>query len=141
MSKKIIFYTDGSYNEANDKIGSSFVALDSNGKIIKEQKYNIPPEGLSQYRNVAGEIYAVAFAIEYAIKNGYEEIVINCDYIGCKKWADGEWKAKNKLTRNYQRYVKSRRLNRSIEFKIVKGHSGNKLNNRADLLAKSVVGL
>ena len=141
MNKKIVFYTDGSYNKANDKIGSSFVALDSNGKIIREQKYNIPPKGLSRYRNVAGEIYAVTFAIEYAIKNDYTEIVINCDYIGCKKWADGEWKAKNNLTRNYQWYVKNRRLNRTIEFKIVKGHSGNTLNDRADLLAKSVVGL
>ena len=109
--------------------------------VVREQKYNIPSEGLSKYRNVAGEIYAVTFAIEYAIKNDYEEIVINCDYNGCKKWADNEWKAKNILTRNYQHYVKSRRLNRSIEFKIVKRHTGNKLNDRADLLAKSVVGL
>ena len=82
---------------------------------------------------------AVLNAIDWACKNGYNQISIFYDYEGIGKWATGEWKTKTTLSSYYKRYIDDKKGIISFEFIKVSGHSNNKYNDRADELAKSAI--
>ena len=134
--ESLIAYVDGSFDGHN--WSSAAVILDERGGFIEE----IVGKGHihNQSRNVTGEVYGAISAIDCALKKDIP-ILIYHDYIGIAKWADDEWKANLPLTQDYKRYVKESRKRIGIRFKHVKGHSGNKWNDRADYLAKSVLGI
>ena len=92
-------------------------------------------------RNVAGEIKGSEVAIKYAISKGIKAIKIYHDYEGIAKWCTGEWKANKEGTIAYKKFYDSIKEKIHVEFVKVKGHSGDKYNDVADMLAKQAAGV
>ena len=74
-----------------------------------------------------------------AAKEGYKNLIIYHDYIGISKWHKGEWKAESYCAKEYITFMK--KVNLSITFEKVKSHTGDVLNEVADLLAKKALGM
>ena len=134
---KVVAFTDGSF-DADNKVYGSGVCIFAPNDIYVELRSSGRNENYI-LRNVAGEIMAVLNAIDWACKNGYNQISIFYDYEGIGKWATGEWKTKTTLSSYYKRYIDDKKGIISIEFIKVSGHSNNKYNDRADELAKSAI--
>ena len=92
-------------------------------------------------RNVAGEIKGSEAAMRFAKENGYKKLAIHYDYEGIQKWCTGEWAAKKEGTQAYQRIYEEMKQYVQIKFVKVKGHSNDKYNDYADMLAKSALGI
>lgn len=135
---RVVAFTDGSFDATKNKYGSGVCIFAPNHESVElsswgnNQKY-------TDLRNVAGEIIAVLNAVDWAWKNGYEQMSIFYDYEGIGKWASGDWKPKTTLSSYYKRYIDDKNGIISIEFVKVSGHSNNKYNDRADKLAQSAV--
>lgn len=91
------------------------------------------------FRNVAGELAAAMRAMRYAIEHGEKELIIWHDYEGIAAWCTGAWSANKPLTQQYRAYYQSISDRLTVEFRKVKGHSGNLFNEMADQLAKSAI--
>ena len=134
----VVAFTDGSFDSEKNAYGSGvciFTPSENNVELSMKgnnQKY-------IDLRNIAGEIIAVLNAVDWAWKNGYDNVTVFYDYEGIGKWASGEWKAKKSLTDYYKRYIDEKKEIINIEFVKVSGHSNNKYNDRADKLAKSAI--
>ena len=87
-------------------------------------------------RNVAGEMLGAMYAVQWAINNGYHDLEIHYDYEGIEKWAQGEWRTKNVLTKKYADFMKEKSGILKISYQKVKAHSGNHYNEEVDKLAK-----
>lgn len=130
-----IAYVDGSYS--NGVYGSGIVFIDS--KTMFEKSFKGTNAEAATMHNVAGEIEAAKWAISNAIKGKYKQIDIYYDYIGIEHWATGKWKTNKLHTKLYAQFISSASEKITIKFHHVKGHSGNKLNDLADKLAKEAV--
>lgn len=128
-------YVDGSYNSQQDIVGFGLIAVLNNKELytyyngFKGHPYN-------KHRNVFGEILGTIEGIEYAIRDGFDKIIICHDYQGIEKWANKEWKANTEMTQTYIKYIDYTKNKIDIKFKKIKAHSGNKYNEIADKLAK-----
>nr|WP_255396816.1 RNase H family protein [Petrotoga sp. SL27] len=129
-------YVDGSYDLETKIYGSGIVFLDGEEKHFFFSGNN--PE-YSSSRNVAGEISASIYAMEYAKEKGYEKIIIHHDYIGLEKWCNGEWKTNKKITIAYKNCYDYFSKLLTIQFSWVRGHSGDRYNTLADQLAKKAL--
>ena len=133
-----IAYVDGSYNQKAKVYGSGVVYITENDQIELMKSYD---DAYHIHRNVAGEVKASEIAIEKAIEDKKEHIIIYHDYQGIASWASGAWKTNNDLTKSYKKFIDQAKKNIKISFVKVKGHSNDKLNDRADLLAKKAAGI
>lgn len=133
----LIAYVDGSYDSTTKIYGSGVVLLEKDSKKTYSFAGNNPEYAKS--RNIAGEISAAIYAMEYAKTNEYEKLIINHDYIGLEKWAKDDWKANKNLTKAYKNCYEIFSKLFIIEFKWVKSHSGDHYNNLADKLAKEAL--
>lgn len=134
--KRLAVYVDGSYDK-NTKVYGYGMVIITEEEILQKNGNGIDTEGVW---NVAGEVTGAVKAIEYALANGYTELTIHHDYTGIQKWADGEWKAKKTISKNYADYVRNaRQAGLVINFRWIKGHSGNCYNEQADRLAKQAI--
>ena len=133
----MIAYVDGSYNVTTNKFSYGIVVL-YRGEEIKQAK-KVEDPSLVSMRNVAGEIKGAEMAMRYAIEQGCKELVIYHDYEGIARWCLGEWKTNKEGTKAYKAYYDSIKDKLNVTFKKVKGHSGDKYNDMADSLAKSVI--
>ena len=131
-------YVDGSYNVSTGEYGLGGVIIE-NGSIIHEFSQKGMDEEASSMRNVAGEIEASKYAINYALENGYKEITIYHDYNGIEKWCSGEWKANKNKTKEYKAFYDRNKDSIKIKFIKVKSHSGDKYNDIADALSKQSI--
>lgn len=131
--KKLAAYTDGSYNESNDKAGYGAVITDDKGTVIIETLSGFLS---TESRQIEGELFAVLTAITFAIKKGASSISVNYDYEGVEKWATGAWSAEKNCSKEYKNAIKKLSGLIDIKFKKVKAHSGNVFNEQADELAK-----
>ena len=136
---EIAAYVDGSYNESTGEYSAGIVILTSKEKLTFSQKGNNTK--LASMRNVAGEIKAAEFAMDYACKNNYRKLTIYHDYEGIEKWCTGEWKAGKEGTQKYKQFYDEVSKKISITFVKVAAHAGNLYNEEADRLAKEAVGL
>lgn len=131
-------YVDGSFDASQKKYGSGGVLI-KNGKVIdsfsKEGK-NLDSVSM---RNVAGEIEASMYAMEYCVDNGYSKLVLYFDYNGIEKWCTGEWKANKKGTKNYKKFYDEISDKLEVKFVKVKAHTGIEYNEMADKLAKESI--
>ena len=131
-------YVDGSFDASQKKYGSGGVLI-KNGKVIdsfsKEGK-NLDSVSM---RNVAGEIEASMYAMEYCVDNGYSKIVLYFDYNGIEKWCTGEWKANKKGTKDYKKFYDEISDKLEVKFVKVKAHTGVEYNEMADKLAKESI--
>ena len=133
--KHFTAYVDGSYNDVEKSVGCGVIMF-SFGEARKEA-FAVSGNDLISMRNVAGEIKAAWWAMEYAIENNAETLDIYHDYEGVAKWCTGAWKANLPETMRYRDYYKSIEGKLKVTFHKVKGHSGNEYNEMADKLAKS----
>lgn len=126
-------YVDGSYDVSTGRYSGAAVILLGDNDIVELSK--ACKDDSSKLRNVAGELLGVELAIEYCKEHGINKLAIYHDYEGIGAWADDAWKAKLPETKAYRNYVFDSREMLDIKFVKVKGHSGNKYNDRADYLA------
>lgn len=132
-----VAYVDGSYINNEFSYGA---VIAHNGNLVKLSEKMTDPD-LATMHNVAGEIKGAETAIQYAAEHGCKDVWIYYDYNGIELWATGEWKAKKTGTQAYKAFCDSMRNQINIHFVKVKGHSGDKYNDMADLLAKQALGL
>ena len=128
-------YVDGSYEHLYKKYGSGAVFI-KDGEVIHKASFGGNEENYVSMRNVAGEIKAAEYAMQYCIDNGEKNLILYYDYQGISKWCTGEWKANKEGTIKYRDYYKSIEGKLNVKFVKVLAHSGNKYNDVADSLAK-----
>ena len=132
-------YVDGSFlADTNEFSFGAIISVD--GEVFEFSKKFSDPD-MATMRNVAGEIVGSGFVMRYALQNNLKSIDIYYDYAGIEKWCTGEWKANKDGTIRYRDFYLSIKDKLKINFIKVKGHSGNKLNDRADRLAKDALGI
>jgi len=130
-SDRYEIYVDGSF--INGSTGYGVVVL-KNGKVVAELSGSVPELVVDGSRQVAGELVAVKEALKWCQQRSISEVSIYYDYYGIEKWATRQWKANLPLTIEYARCVGESRI--KIHWNKVNSHSGNRWNDRADLLAK-----
>lgn len=132
-----IAYVDGSYNVSTQEYSCGVVFITEGEEIHIARKGE--NRELASMRNVAGEILGAELAMKKAVELGIRKLDIYHDYQGIASWCLGEWKTNKEGTRAYKEYFDSVKQQVEIHFVKVKGHSGDKYNDRADELAKSVI--
>ena len=128
-------YVDGSF--INGATGYGAVIL-KNGTVIDELCGRVDASDVNGTRQVAGELYAVREALGWCRSHSVADVDIYYDYLGIEKWATGQWKTNQPLTKDYARFVKSCPVR--IHWHKVDSHTGNRWNDRADALAKKGAG-
>jgi ribonuclease HI len=132
-------YVDGSYLHATKEFACGVVLFYKNTELRMSEKFSDP--GLSDMRNVAGEIKGAEKAMRYCVENGIKRLEIIHDYEGVARWCTGEWKANKPGTKAYKAFYDSLSDRLSVTFRKVKGHSGDTYNDAADKLARTALGL
>lgn len=123
-------YTDGTYK--NGKAVWAFIVIKDETILYSNTGSVTDTTAIQQMWNVAAEIEAATQAINWAINNN-KNIILISDYKGIQGWAS-TWKTNNKWTEAYAKLAKENN-DKISEFKYVKGHSKNKWNNYVDKLA------
>lgn len=136
--ERVHIYVDGSFMEHKGNYSYGLVVVKNNEILYEDNGVGYDSEAVA-LRNVSGEVEGAMKAVDYAISKGYDEVVIGFDYQGIESWALGTWKRNNRITQNYNAFMSDRMKKVKIYFKKIKGHSGNKFNDRADALAKEAL--
>lgn len=131
-------YVDGSFNEETNKYSSGIVYVIDDEKI-HEDSHEYTSYKYSESRQIAGEVFGAAHAVQWAIAQSYSTVVVHYDYNGVEYWATGEWKTNKPVSQDYKKLIETLRPYIQIEFKKVKAHSGDQWNDRADELAKNAL--
>lgn len=130
-------YIDGSFDRISDIYGSGVVIVDDEGK--HEYKHAGNREDYAQLHNVAGELEAAKFVMWYAVDKKISEITLFYDYQGIEAWATGTWQAKLPYTQDYVKFYNKVKTRVKVSFVKVEAHTGVKLNELADKLAKDAI--
>lgn len=128
-------YVDGSF--INGATGYGAVIL-KNGKVVDELSGAVAASEVNNTRQVAGELIAVKEALKWCREHSIAEVSIYYDYLGIEKWATGQWKTNQPLTKEYALFVRECPI--KIHWHKVASHTGNRWNDRADALAKKGAG-
>lgn len=134
----IYIYVDGSFMVHKENYSYGFLVVKNDDILYEDNGVGYDKAAIA-LRNVSGEVEGAMKAIEYAIENGYKDIVLCYDYQGIESWALGTWKRNNRITQNYHEFMQEKFKVIKVRFKKIKGHSGNKFNDRADILAKKAL--
>lgn len=135
---EFISFIDGSFDKRNKVFGSGVIVLKDN-LTDYETFYKAGYDKWDQW-NIVGELEATKLALKKAEEVGAKNIAIYHDLKNISLWATGEWKAKNRYTQEYVRFIEeySERLN--IFFIKVKAHSNeSRYNDLADEAAKNAI--
>jgi ribonuclease HI len=88
-------------------------------------------------RQIAGECMATLEAVRTILEErDGEKLIIFYDYQGLPEWANGTWKAKNEITKQYQEEIQE--AMKHIDIKFVKVDPAV---NKADALATEAIGI
>ncbi len=134
-----VAYVDGSYHAGTGEFACGAVIF-YQGETFEISKKFSDPE-LAAMHNVAGEIKGSQEAMIFCLERGIPSLEIHHDYEGIAKWCTGEWKANKEATKAYRAYYQQAAQRLQITFVKVKGHSGDRFNDRADRLAKVALGI
>ncbi len=134
-----IAYVDGSYLASTGEFSCGAVLFYDGKKEEISRRFH--REDLAEMHNVAGEIMGAVTVIRRCAELGLSEVEIYHDYAGVAKWATGEWKANKPGTQAYAAFCQKARQRIKLSFVKVKGHSGDRWNERADELAKAALGI
>ena len=131
----LTIYVDGSFKEVVGNYSYGLVAV-LNDEVLYEENGigNKEPESVA-LRNISGEVLGAMKAASYATKNGYKEINLCYDYQGIECWALGTWNRRGSIPEYYYEFMQATFKLVKINFVKIKGHSGNKYNEMADILA------
>lgn len=124
-------YADGSYLGGITGYGAVIL---KGGKVIAELSGSVPASEVGGTHQVAGELAAVKQSLKWCQEHSIDEVSIYYDYLGIEKWATGRYKANQPLTREYAQFVRDCGIR--IHWHKVAAHTGNRWNERADVLAK-----
>lgn len=130
-------YVDGSYNVETGEYSCGVVFFFRGEELHFSRKGD--DKEMAAMRNVAGEIMGARIAMEEALRRGAERLFIVHDYQGVAAWCTGEWKTNKEGTKAYKSFFDSLQGFLSVQFRKVKGHSGDVYNDLADKLAKSAI--
>ena len=131
-SSRYDVYVDGSF--INGATGYGAVILE-NRKVVDELSGAVHASEVNGTRQVAGELVAVKEALNWCLEHSVSAVSIYYDYLGIEKWARGEWKTNQPLTKEYARFVRECPI--KIRWHKVDSHTGDRWNDRADALAKT----
>lgn len=123
---------DGSYKNG---ISSYGVVIRKDGKVIKEISGIVNSSQVYNSNQIAGEIKAVKEAILWCRNNKISEVTIYYDYKGLEKWANGLWKTKKDISKEYAEFMKINDI--KINWIKIKSHTGKQWNEYADKLAEN----
>ncbi|MDU5335603.1 ribonuclease H family protein [Enterococcus sp.] len=126
-------FVDGSFNKGKQQYGSGVVIL-KDGTVIDELSITGTPDFIESYQ-IAGETIATLEAIRWAVDHKVDKISIHYDYQGIESWAKGDWKTNKPISEYYKKEFDLLSTKTNVSFVKVKGHSGDKYNDRADYLA------
>lgn len=138
---KTKIYVDGSFDVSTGRFSYGMVVLSHTGGVEKTFNKAFNDPSLASMRNVAGEIKGSMAAMQYCLDNNIKNLIIYYDYEGIAKWALHEWKTNKDGTKAYAEYFDKIKDKLNVEFRHIKGHSGDKYNEMADRLAKEALGL
>jgi len=136
---ELISYVDGSQIKGVSGYGSGVILLDSNQNILKRIGFKGEKKEYLPSKQIPGETSAAIYAISWAVKKGYHNMIINYDYEGIEKWATGLWKTKGTVSKDYKKQFDSLKAKIDIKFNKVKAHSNIKYNDMVDRLAKDAL--
>lgn len=138
---EIIAFVDGSYDATQEKsaFGAIIFSHGGNRDILYKAFTKQLGEEFISLRNVAAELEAVKESINWAIQYDKSKISIYYDYEGIEKWADGRWKAKKAITKEYVRFIQEKCQLLQIDFIKVPAHSGVQFNEEVDAIAKNAL--
>lgn len=128
-------YVDGSYREG--LVGWATVIV-KDGVLYGEFSGVMNEEEVQGTRQVAGELKAVEETLFWCKEQKVKEISIYYDYTGIKEWVTGAWKAKKEITQRYRDHIRACGI--KINWIKVKSHSGISFNEKADQLARRIIG-
>ena len=131
-------YVDGSFNTVKNNFSYGFVVVNSDNIVYEDKGIGYDKDAIA-LRNVSGEVLGSLNAIRYAIEKGFKKVNIYFDYQGIQSWAIGTWKRNNRITQDYHSQSQAMKKKIDINFIKVKGHSGDRFNDRADYLAKKAL--
>lgn len=131
VSSGLIAFVDGSY--MNKKTSYAAIIL-RDGKSIHELGGVVSKEIAQNSHQVAGELFSVMEVIKWCSANLIDSITIVYDYIGIEKFGNGSWKPNQKLTFEYQSFI--RQTDVKINWIKIKSHSNFLWNDKVDELAK-----
>ncbi|MGL4561085.1 MAG: RNase H family protein [Brevinema sp.] len=130
----ICAYVDGSC--MHGKIGWGLVVVERN-EVIYQEKGIVPLSEEEGSRQIAGEIYAVLHALEYAQTSKHKSLTVFYDYKGLEMWATRQWKAVSSIAQFYVTELMKYHI--SIIWKKIIAHTGHIFNEQADRLAKQAI--
>ncbi len=136
----LCIYVDGSFAVDKGNYSYGMVAILDGEIIYKDNGKGLDKEAIA-LRNVSGEVLGAQMAVKYAIENGFKAVTIAYDYQGVESWALGTWKRNNRITSEYNSFMSEKMKEIKVNFKKIKGHSGDKYNDLADRLAKDALGI
>jgi len=122
-------YVDGSYVDGKTGYGAIIVA--GRDEVVR---FSGIVDGADGTRQVAGELQATMTVLAWCLDHQIAEITVYYDYEGIKKWASGEWRAKQAITQAYVSFLRQCPI--KIQWSKVESHSGDYWNDIADQLAK-----
>lgn len=91
--------------------------------------------------NVGAELMGARRALELALANGCNHMILYYDYTGIENFATKAWRATNPQIKEYQDFMQKYMRNIEIQFVKIKAHSGNEYNDLAERLAKYAMNL
>lgn len=133
-NETVVAYVDGSYNQWEKRFSSGVFLIHNNEKLYWARASS--DKTIATMRNVAGEIQAATMAMEYAVKHNARKLVLFYDYAGIELLAKKKFKPKRNEVQDYVLHCNEVMKKLDIEFRYVKGHSGDYGNDVADRLAK-----
>lgn len=133
-----VAYVDGSFSSETGEFSCGAVLFYQGERVLFSKKYRDPQ--MADMHNVAGEILGAVAVIHYCLERHIPALEIHHDYEGVGKWATGQWKANKPGTQAYAAQCREAMKHLKLTFVKVKGHSGNRWNDMADLLARKALG-
>ena len=137
---ELIAFVDGSFDVKSGSYGFGCVIIDPEQKLTRLNGKADKAEAATA-RNVAGELLATMTAVKYAAEHSYKKLTVYHDYEGIEKRFNGKCKAQSFVAVAYLEFVRKYRSFVSVSFVKVEAHTGNTLNEEADRLAKSALGI
>ncbi|MDE8339795.1 viroplasmin family protein [Erysipelothrix rhusiopathiae] len=135
----VVAFTDGSYSGKTEEAGYGIYILTNEYDPI-EISDKVYTEKFQSTNNIGPEIFAVLNALQWAASNEYKKITIFHDLQLIGQWADGSNRAKSEIGILFLRELNEKyKTLLDVDFVWVRGHSGNKYNEKADRLAADAV--
>lgn len=136
----VIAFVDGSFDISTVRYSFGCILLYPDGSREELSGTGDNRNAVSS-RNVAGELLGTMTAMKKTAEKGYRKMIIYHDYEGISAWFQKRWKANSWVALEYLRFSELYRSSMDIKFVKVEAHTGNTLNERADVLAKEALGI